>query len=1068
MADENVPAPALTRSDDQILSFAAWVPIGKSKYMFWIFKRSKRIQSFRSLWIFYKTQTSSGHSLPQPCFQMDETRFVLDANLLREDLEITPIDQAYQFVSPPLGDAIMDFVNELGYTEVIHFVSRMAVNNLYQPWRAILSMINQCLTSKTSGYNRPRYSVLQLLWGIITSINVDYAELTWEEFVQAIHTFLTDKANLDSPTKKGRKDKPHVIPYWTILGKIRLASLFHLAKEDHRLGNLKFIPKGEKDEVFGMPIPNELISNNIRNASYYNAYLEMVAKHNHKIAAEKEEKKKPATAKQLKPKPAKEKPSKLAPASKPKVTKEKPSKPSTAKPPKPKPVKEKSTKPTPLQKAGKGKVTKVCNVKSSFQLVDELDEEPTQPKLEPEPETKYQGAGDTEILQFHEEQGDEVANVVTLEENTDEIDEDQAGSDLGETPESRPPPDDDNMDEDQAGPDLGESSVALVGPNPKPTHEEFMANVYPNIHESLKFLADEHVILEDPLSSTGTLSSMKNLNDAFTIGDQFINDKATEDELEKINVESEVVSMVTVPIYQASSIVLPLFTPVIDLTSLKPQTSKNLDKTTKNLGSRVFTLELRDLPHKINEMVRETVKEAVQVALQALLRDRFKDLSEADIKEMLHQRMFESGSYKSLPEHVALYEALEASMESWKTFDTREAPSSSSKQKFAPHFEQPVDDMPIPDEVNISDLEDNDIAHLSKIKPRLEWLKHIPEEDRPETPEPEWLLRKTGDMGSFIKWFCKRLGKKDLSKSDLEGATFKVVKSFHENSILLQFQMEECHRLLMDQFDLVNLEGHRFVPDVSKMLPLGGPPGQIKSERDYNISAAYGITHWWFKRKEFYITRHNAPSDGHEVRSSVVSLKTFKRYGYAILKEIVIRRADYKEYKILEADFKNLHPNDFKDLNIVIRQRVGDLQLGIKSYQTKLNLTQPNWDALDFLFKEDYTIVNKPRAIIYRDINELDHMVKDFRLFEYNRGIESRIWLKDDTRRSEEFMEVHIRMEMEMETPWCSRVKFITACSYSSNTYVEIMKGQAKVLMLPQTLISTSSLASQSNEVMME
>nr|GEY24365.1 hypothetical protein [Tanacetum cinerariifolium] len=50
-------------------------------------------------------------------FQMDETQFVLDDNLLREALEITPIDQAHQFVSPPSGDAIMDFVNEMGYTE---------------------------------------------------------------------------------------------------------------------------------------------------------------------------------------------------------------------------------------------------------------------------------------------------------------------------------------------------------------------------------------------------------------------------------------------------------------------------------------------------------------------------------------------------------------------------------------------------------------------------------------------------------------------------------------------------------------------------------------------------------------------------------------------------------------------------------------------------------------------------------------------------------------------------------------------------------------------------------------
>ncbi|GKC60041.1 retrovirus-related pol polyprotein from transposon TNT 1-94, partial [Tanacetum coccineum] len=58
---------------------------------------------------------------------------------------------------------------------------------------------------------------------------------------------------------------------------------------------------------------------------------------------------------------------------------------------------------------------------------------------------------------------------------------------------------------------------------------------------------------------------------------------------------------------------------------------------------------------------------------------------------------------------------------------------------------------------------------------------------------------------------------------------------------------------------------------------------------------------WWSKRKEFYITRHSAPSDRSTVRShmrilSVVSLKTISRYGYSYLKEIVLRRAFYKEY----------------------------------------------------------------------------------------------------------------------------------------------------------------------------
>ncbi|GKB28294.1 hypothetical protein Tco_0867695 [Tanacetum coccineum] len=39
--------------------------------------------------------------------------------------------------------------------------------------------------------------------------------------------------------------------------------------------------------------------------------------------------------------------------------------------------------------------------------------------------------------------------------------------------------------------------------------------------------------------------------------------------------------------------------------------------------------------------------------------------------------------------------------------------------------------------------------------------------------------------------------------------------------------MEECHKLLTNQIDLVNLEGHRIVPDISNPLPLGGPPSQV-------------------------------------------------------------------------------------------------------------------------------------------------------------------------------------------------------------------------------------------------
>ncbi|GKB64549.1 hypothetical protein Tco_0920735 [Tanacetum coccineum] len=137
------------------------------------------------------------------------------------------------------------------------------------------------------------------------------------------------------------------------------------------------------------------------------------------------------------------------------------------------------------------------------------------------------------------------------------------------------------------------------------------------------------------------------------------------------------------------------------------------------------------------------------------------------MKEILHQRMFKSGTYKSLPEHVALYEALEASMERAnrdeffaekdKSRKRRrddqdppppappldldpKAPSSSSKQQSSPYYEQPVKDVPIPDTALISYSEDIDFSHLLKIKSRPKWLKPIPEENRPATLEPDWAI----------------------------------------------------------------------------------------------------------------------------------------------------------------------------------------------------------------------------------------------------------------------------------------------------------------------------------------
>nr|GEW42384.1 hypothetical protein [Tanacetum cinerariifolium] len=318
---------------------------------------------------------------------------------------------------------------------------------------------------------------------------------------------------------------------------MRPGSLRHVTGDDFLLGNLKFVLKGEKDKFFGIPIPKELITYSIQRSEYYKQYVEMAAR---KVQAKEGGMKKTT--------PKADKPVKLAPA--------KQSKPATAKQHKLKPVKKKSAKPTSLQKADKGKrrisLTEEASTRPSAQPEDDASANiicntPSPTDAETGDDTdKTNNEADTEILNIGGKQEEDVSNKEDLDRKTAKIDEGQAGSDLGKTLKSRPPPKYARMEEEQAGPNLGLSHVALSGPDPEPMHDDFVTTI-----------------------STGTILSMKNL-DAYTYGDQFFSDKPTKEDPGKKIIETEVESMVTVLIHQASFSVPPLSTPVINLTPPKP------------------------------------------------------------------------------------------------------------------------------------------------------------------------------------------------------------------------------------------------------------------------------------------------------------------------------------------------------------------------------------------------------------------------------------------------------------------------------------------------------------------
>ncbi|GJT59529.1 hypothetical protein Tco_1003062 [Tanacetum coccineum] len=139
----------------------------------------------------------------------------------------------------------------------------------------------------------------------------------------------------------------------------------------------------------------------------------------------------------------------------------------------------------------------------------------------------------------------------------------------------------------------------------------------------------------------------------------------------------------------------------------------------------------------------------------------------------------------------------------WQITDTRDAGVDSSMHRSDPeseHSEQSSDDIPMQDEGNDSDMEDTDNAHIPKVSTTT-WFKPIPESERPATPEPEWTIppndfpdHENNGQIHTPPTVLKRTGKKKLCKADLEGPAFNLVKAFHKNSVFLQYQMDECHK----------------------------------------------------------------------------------------------------------------------------------------------------------------------------------------------------------------------------------------------------------------------------------
>nr|GEV44774.1 hypothetical protein [Tanacetum cinerariifolium] len=1121
MTDVNVNTPAGQAPTmappmriDQILPHIRW----HTNY-FRAFTASSTIPSIyiQQSWDIVQYDKSAG------CYkcQLDEQWFNLTKDTLKDALQITHVINNQGFTSPPSSDALINFVNELGYPKLVRNLSNV------------------------------------------------------------------------------RKHKLHPRPN----------SSLHLPNEEPVLGYLKFSVKGTKREE----------------------YLEKVAKHERYLAGETKSDQDTPT-----PKPTKttKKPKTTAPKANPRPQV---SKPSSTKQPEPKSTPAKtqgkkrklttkiSDKPSKAKKSRLGIVSKRRKPVSSLRSVDESvaedvpekeprvdDEEddvqraleeslksmydvprgPLPPTVIREPESgKYQpllqSLADRYIFQRristptgsfdHDESSSLYAKLGLMDS---EEEEDVPGTDAGGQGEGQAGPDPGAQDEGQAGSNSNEQAEGQARPDPG------NAEAYQPM--------SSHVVHAGSDREHIDLDVADHLNKDLSFGDLFFSDKPSEADNDKATTETEAESIVSITIQQDTSLIPPMTTPIIDLTS-RPE-EQEFGAELDSHGVCLYTLEQLDLPHQVSRAVDKVVTDAVDWAMQAPLRNRFRDLPKADMKEILHQRMWETDSYKTHEDHIQLYEALKkstnrdhseelakdlaearkkkkksrelpktppgspphqppppplpagpsgasgspkasgssqvppppppppstnqkgrskgsaapsssktaasAEYQAWMTTDIRLRPSIL----LAPTDLQRDDDMAPDEQAQSSNDEDIRNSYIPKVNLRQDWWKPL-EEERPATPEPAWsipssdvlvptnnwasalasnflppsedsLLTQTGDITMFMDWFCKRRGITELKPQDLEGLAFQIIKVFHPNVIHLQYQMEECHKLLTDSVDDSILRHN-----VSKPLPLGGLPGQVTIQFDFFFNKYLEYLRYGSKgsRPALSISKmkaayypdvgleqmvldhiHTSEGDRRAVRThirilSVVRIEVFSMYGYDYMKKTVLRHADLNEYVITERDFKYQYPSDFEDLyllnlqghlnhlppkdekilttvvnlwtrHLVIRQRVEDFQLGIESYQTQLNLTKPRWDATCFEYKQDYTVIDSPRAVTFQDryevqmimrFNEihkfsdgtlqqidkaLDYRVKEFKINRMSPGLNTRFWTRKDVDRSKEFM----------------------------------------------------------------
>nr|GEX42101.1 hypothetical protein [Tanacetum cinerariifolium] len=906
---------------------------------------------------------------------MNNKKHIVSLESFMEMLHICPRIHGQSFDELPFEEEILNFIRFFGHSATIRTLTDININKLYQPWRSFATIINKCLTGKSSGYDSFRLSQAQILWGLYHKRNIDYAFLIWEDFMYQVE----HKNHKKSNEMYYPRFTKVIIHYFmskdpSILRRNKIN--WHYVRDDFIFSMIKVVSRHQNTQQYDAMLPIELTNDEIRNTKAYKEYYAFATGEATPKPKASARRKRSGSDTSITP-------------------------PSATTTPKPTVVV------TPkLIAAVKGKQpAKSLSAPSENssddegaddqEKVDDDDDEDQEVAKNDDQDDAEESKDDDKVSESDKEVGNEETRVdesfdpipCTLESSEDEGDgKENQGLNVNE---------EENVDEEEHAEEEEEDEL----------HRD--VNINPErglqVNQEVK---DSHVILT-PVHPNGQQESS-------SVSSQFVTNilNPTSDAGMESIFATASISVAPLPI--TTPTMTPSTVTTITTTGQAPIPPTPIPSETDRLRD-VYQRENDEFLRTIDENMKRIIKEQVKGQVKEQV-SRILPRIEQYVNAQLEAEVITRSSHSSRTSY-----AVSADLSKIELKKILIEKMEGNKETVILKRRRDDDD----------DQDEGPSARSDRGSKRRREGKE---------PESASALLETATRSAGRSTTRSKSRQASASESAFAEEPVQTTSQMDEPSYPV-FETE-VYKATTNQLDWVNPKGQQYPHNLLQPLPLipdnrgrrvilfahfinndleylrGGA-----SSRKYTTSVTktkagdYGKIKWIKDLFYGFAVNRESARDVYSKRKiiDVTDLNIMKWHSCKHLDWITVRRDDDKLYNFKEGDFKRLCLQDIEDmllllvqgkLNnltieerfafnvslkmftriIVIQRRVEDLQLGVESYQKRLNLTKPDMYWSDLKRREAYTAYSNPRGFIYQNKDKKNRLIRIDELYKFSDG----------------------------------------------------------------------------------